>query len=120
MKRISLLCAFIILAVTANANAANFAIITSPPTLLSVVVLLIAVGCLVVSFKVMDLVRGGALFKGWQIFMLGFICLAISQIFVLLRDLEMLVLPAYVVPGVLALSIILFLFGVIETKKSLS
>ena len=120
MKKISILSLLIVLATSVSAKAANFAVITNPPTLLSLFVLFTAVGCLVGALKLLDILKGGQLFKSWQIFLIGFVALAISQTAILLHDFEILVVPNFVVPALLLVTLGLFLFGIFTTKKILS
>ncbi len=120
MKKISICSLLIVLTTSVSANAANFAVITNPPTFLSLFVLLAAVGCLVGALKLLDILKGGQLFKSWQIFLLGFVALAISQIVSLVNDFEILIVPTFVVPALLLVTLGLFLFGVFTTKKTLS
>jgi len=118
MKKNSLILGLMLLFVS-DAHAANFAVITQPPTILSAVVFLVGVGCLVGTVKVLSLLRGGLLFKSWQIFMTAFIVLVISQAASLINDFEIFLLPTFAVPALLLLALGLFLFGVFETKKTL-
>ena len=120
MKKIALLSLVLSVTGTGQAWAANFAVITSPPTLLNFFILLVAVGCLVGSFKVLSLVRGGKLFKSWQIFMLGFVVLALCQLAILLKDFEIFGIPGVVIPALLFLMSGLFLYGIFETGRTLS
>lgn len=120
MKKLSILSLLFILISAGDSVAANFAVITSPPTMLNMVVLFVAVGCLVGSFKILELLKGGQLFKCWQLFILGFVTLVFSQAGILLRDFEILAIPSYVVPALLVITIGSFLMGVFETKKTLS
>lgn len=102
-----------------NAHAANFAVITQPPTMISAVVFLVGIGCLVGSVKILSLVRGGLLFKSWQLFLAAFVFLIFSQVVNLVHDFEILLVPTFTVPALLLLAIGLFLVGVFETKKTL-
>ncbi len=110
---------FSLLLLGADAHAANFAVITQPPTMLSAVLLLVGLGCLVGSVKILSLLRGGLLFKSWQIFLSAFAVLMISQLANLLHDFEIFMLPSFAVPALLLLALGLFMFGVFETKKTL-
>ena len=103
-----------------RAEAANFAVITSPPTLLNILILAFAVACLAAAIKVLALVRGGQLSKSWQLFAAGFAVLALCEMAVLGSSFEIIVLPSFVVPASLVLMSGLFLFGIIETKRVLS
>ena len=118
MKKNSIILGLLFL-LTGNAHAANFTVITQPPTILSLVIFLVGVGCLVGSYKILSLVRGGLLFKSWQIFLTAFVVLSISQIANLVNNFEIFILPSFVVPALLVLTFGLFLLGVFETKKTL-
>ena len=120
MKRVFSIAILLVVAAGANASAANFALITSPPTLLNAFVLLIAIGCAIGSIKIFDLVRGGQMSKSWQILIIGFIVFAASQIVNLCVTFEIVALPAYVVPALMVVALGLFLYGIFETKRILS
>lgn len=105
--------------VAVPAYAANFAVITSPPTALSVLVLFAALGCIVGAYRIANLLKGGYLAKSWQIFIGSFLALGISQLGVLLNDFEIYPIPQFVVPALLVLALGLFMFGIFETKRTL-
>lgn len=102
-----------------QATAANIAVITSPPTMLKFVVFGVVIGCLVASVKLMAVLKGGLLFKSWQIFMFAFAVLGLSQLAALLKDFEIFALPEFVGPALWALVCGLFLYGIFEAKKIL-
>ena len=118
MKKIFTINILVLLAST-KVFAANFAVITSPPTILSFVVFLVGIGCLLGALKVLALVKGGLLSKSWQMFLFGFIALIISQAANLMSDFEIYPIPTFVVPALLTIAVGLFLYGVFETKKTL-
>ena len=119
MKKIFLTVAFLTAAAT-NAQAANLAVITSPPTILNILVFLFACACLFLCAQVLGLVKGGQLSKSWQMFLLGFTLLALSQIASLLHTFEILAVPGFVVPIMMVLMVGLFMYGMYETKRILS
>ncbi len=100
-------------------NAAPVAVIPNPPTLLTLVIFAGAIICVVFSVRVLSLVRGGQLSRSWQLFLIGFFLLAVSQLAVLLHLFGVVVLPNWVVPTLLVLMAGLFLFGLFETRRSL-
>ena len=110
----------IALILTGNANAANLAMITSPPTMFSFFVLVIAGFCLVGSFQVLNQVRGGMLSRSWQMFFIGFALLSISQLGQIMASMEIIMLPVYFMPGVLVLMAGVFAYGVYNARKTLS
>ena len=103
-----------------NAHAANLAVIASPPTMFNLFVLIIAGACLVGSFQVLGQVKGGYLGRSWQMFFLGFILLAISQLGSIASAMELLNLPELFTPLMLLLMAGLFAYGVFSAKKTLS
>ncbi len=104
----------------APAHAANFAVITNPPTLLNLFILGVAVACVTATAKVHALVRGGELSKSWQLFMAGFGVLGACELALLADSFELLALPSFVTPlGLMAMAG-LFLYGVLEAKRVLS
>ena len=109
----------LLVALGTNAQAANFAVITTPPVYLNIFVLLIALGCVVGSAKISSLVRGGNLGKSWQIFILGFIAFTAGQLVILLDQFEIITLPIFVVPFLMLAAAGLLLYGILETKKVL-
>ena len=119
MKKIIATTMFGSFLLSSNAQAANFAVITSPPTILSLVVLIVAIGCLYGVVKVLSLLKGGYLSKSWQLFMSSFIVLALSQVVNLMNDFELLAVPSFLVPALLLVTSGLFLYGIFETKQTL-
>lgn len=119
MKKIFAMCVLGVLVARNSAEAANIAVITSPPTLLKLVVFGIAIGCLVFSLKVVSVLKGGLLSRAWQVFMIGFGVLALGQLAALMGDMEFFNLPSFVTPALWAVTTGLFFYGVFETKRTL-
>ena len=120
MKKQCLIGLSTVLTMSTSAHAANLAMIASPPTMFSFFVLVIAGFCLFVSFQVWNQVKGGLLSRSWQMFLLGFVLLAVSQLFNVLTSIELMAPPGYVVPGLLTLMAGAFLYGAYNTRKTLS
>jgi hypothetical protein len=120
MKRFTVVPAALVLLLSPAAHAANLAVITNPPTIFNVVVLAMAVVGLVGAFRVADLVRGGLLFRSWQLFIIGFVALALAQAAVLVQTFEVVALPSFVVPMLLVVMVGLFAYGVFEARRTLS
>jgi hypothetical protein len=109
-----------ILAIAApKAEAANLAVITAPPTLLNIVICLVALAAAVLCWQVASVVKGGLLSKSWQIFTFAFALLAIGQAVAVAATIEVVQLPSFVVPAILVAMAGLFLYGVLETKRTL-
>ncbi len=119
MKKILSISVFGSILCSTNIQAANFALITTPPAILNIFSFLVAGGCLIGSYKIYELVRGGFLSKGWKIFILGFSSFIISQIIYLFNLFEIVLLPDYLVPTFVLLSIGLFMYGIFELRKVL-
>ena len=119
MKRNILSIAGLLLLLSPAANAANLAVITSPPNIFSLLVLIVAGAGLFGAYKVAELVRGGLLSKMWQMFIIGFVVLLLSQVASLLNAFEILSIPAFVVPMMLVVMVAVFVYGVFEARRTL-
>jgi hypothetical protein len=120
MKYTLVAAVFLTLGLADSAHAANLAVITTPPGLMSVAVFLVAVACIILCTQVLSVIRGGLLGRGWRVFTLSFVLLALSQVAMLLNSMEILSIPEYVVPALLVAMSGAFLYGVLETKRTLS
>lgn len=118
LKRISML-ALLMLFVTAEANAANVAVITTPPGLIHLFVLVFACACVVVAIQVRSTVKGGLLSRAWQWFAGSFALLAVSQVVTLLHNMEFFIAPEWMVPAIFGLMSAVLFFGVFETRRTL-
>ncbi|RKX25805.1 MAG: hypothetical protein DRP45_05075 [Candidatus Zixiibacteriota bacterium] len=103
-----------------RSEAADLALITSPPTMLNLMVLVLAFAAVAICFRVFTAVKGGSLSRSWQLFMGGFAILGLSQMSSLFQTLEVVSLPVWVTPGLSLLWVVALLYGVIETKRVLS
>ncbi len=119
MRKNLFLTAVCIVALSGRAEAANLAVITSPPTILNTLILLLACAAVAVCIRIMAAVKGGYLSKAWQVFVIGFVVLAISQIASLLQTFEVVALPGWVTPALMVLWAGIFFYGVFETKRIL-
>jgi hypothetical protein len=109
-----------LLGATGSAQAANFAVITSPPTMVNVLILICGCICAVFAYQVFGLVRGGYMSRGWLVFVAAFAFLVGAQVVSLLVTFEVVMLPEFVPPILTAVSIGLFLYALFETKRVLS
>ena len=119
MRTVSIITVVAVAVSADNAYAANLALVTTAPNLLHVLLLLIAIASVVVSWKVLAAVRGGRLVRSWQLFMGGFVALALSQIAHLLNATEVMAVPDYTVPAVFVAAIGLLMYGIWEAKRVL-
>jgi len=108
------------LGLTGNAQAANFAVITAPPTILNLLVLGLGIAGIAIGFQVLNVLKGGYLSRAWQIFVAGFVVLVFSQIAVLLPTFEIVNLPNWVAPGLTVLWVGTLFYGIFETKRVLA
>lgn len=109
-----------ILGLAGRTEAANFAVITAPPTMLNLGVLILALAALVIGVQLVGAVRGGALSRPWQIMVGGFVLLALSQVATLLHTFEIVLLPTWVAPALMVLWAGVFFYGLFETKRTLA
>ena len=103
-----------------RAEAANLGVIVSPPALLNLVVLGLAVAAIVIGLPLLRAIKGVYLVRPWQLFIAGFGLLALAQFLGLLRTLEIAAIPVWITPALTAVCAGAFFYGVFETKKVLS
>lgn len=98
------------------ATAANFGQI---PVLINIVILAGAIASLAVALRLLSLVRGGALAKGWHLWVISFVSLALGQILVLADKLNFFAL-SFDVAGVFhLLTVVLWFMGLVQTRRVL-
>ena len=95
------------------------AVSSTPPLLLTIVVLASAIACVVFCAQVLTLVRGGQLSRSWLVFTAGFGVLALSQVIVILTGFGIIPASRYLVPVLLILMSSLFAYGLYDTKRVL-
>jgi hypothetical protein len=110
----------LVLGLAGRTEATNFAVITAPPTLLNLGVLVLSLAALVIGVQLLGAVRGGMLSRPWQIMVGGFALLALSQIATLLQTFEIVLMPAWVAPSIMVLWAGVFFYGLFETKRTLA
>jgi hypothetical protein len=120
MKLSTAIIAIIITGIGGRAEAANLTVIVSPPSLMSLVVLGLAVAGVVFGLQLMKVVKGGFLFRAWQVFVAGFALLALSQLSSLIRATEIAAIPLWVPQALMVLWAGSFFYAVFETKRALS
>ena len=114
-----LMIAAFVLVVAGRAEASNVAVIATAPGLFNLIVLLVAFACVFVGYQIRTSVKGGLLCKSWRLFTIGFGVLALAQMLNLLNRMEVLSLPAWIVPGMLVIMAGVLLMGLRETKRVL-
>jgi hypothetical protein len=108
-------------ALTAEAvQAANYAVVTTAPGALNVLVLIGAVVAAFGAYKVQDLVRGGLMSKSWQLFAAGFVLLALAQVVSLVESMHLAAVPTYIVPVLWTLMVAAFAYGIVIVRRTLS
>ena len=120
MKQRSLILTTLMLSIiSGNAYAADFAAIGKIPVLFNVVILAGALACLAAAIKLFTLVKGGALAKGWQLWVVSFVALICAQIFVLAEKLDVFAV-GFDIPGLMYLATVtLWFIGLLQTRKVL-
>ena len=102
-----------------RAEAADFTQITKVPVLINAIILLGALACLIIAIRLFSLVKGGALARGWQMFVVSFVTLVAGQIFILAEKFGLFAL-AFDVAGILYLAtVILWMVGLMQTRRVL-
>ena len=117
--RKSLCVAFLAIVWTGEAEAANLAVITSPPTILNLLTFLLALAAVTVCLRVLAALKGGYLSKSWQLLVAGFGLLGLSQLSSLLQAFEIISLPVWVAPFLMGLWVGTFFYAVFEAKRVL-
>lgn len=121
MKRLPwILIGAVVLVGGESAHAASFIALMQPSSLLNLTVLGLAVACALGSFRVLSLVRGGMLAKSWQLFLAAFVVLGASQLMSIFNAIEMFSAPSFLVPMMYGCMAGLFLYGIFETRRTLS
>lgn len=120
MKSRLLICASaLVLCASERAMAADLATIATIPVILNLVILAGAAACLSVAIKLYTLVRGGALARAWQTFIISFATLAVGQLFVLAREIKWFA-PSFDLSALLYLvTVALWFWGLVQTRKVL-
>lgn len=119
MRKSLFLTISLIVGLGGNAQAANLALITSPPTMINMLVLFLACAASIVCLRVLSSVRGGYLSRSWQVFLGAFAALALSQLSILFQTLEIIALPIWVSPVLLLVFVAASLYAVMDTKRVL-
>lgn len=103
----------------APSYAADFSKIVQPQVIVNIVILFAALACFTIALKLSSLVRGGALAKGWQLWVVSFLTLAFGQLLVLAEKLEVFAI-GFDIAGVLFLAtVVLWFVGLMQTRKVL-
>lgn len=66
-----------------QARAADFSSIKQVPVMLNLLILVGAVACLAIAVRLLGLVKGGALARGIQMWLISFVTLAVAQVIIL-------------------------------------
>ncbi len=102
-----------------EAMAASAADLGRVQILLHLIILGGAVASLMVAVRLLSLVKGGALAKGWQLWVVSFITLAFAQIVILAEKLDLFAL-SFDIAGVLYLATVaLWFLGLLQTRRVL-
>jgi hypothetical protein len=91
----------------------------TPAVVVHEILLICAVICLIWASKVLSLVRGGLMSKSWQMFMLGFVFLAIAQVLAIIENAQLVIFPEYLLSLVYLIMSITWLFGLYQLRKVL-
>jgi hypothetical protein len=103
----------------AQQNDPIVAVSTTPPLLLTILLVAGTCACVVFGVQVFFLVRGGQLSTSWLFLVGGFGLLTISQIVILLNGFGVISNIRYLVPILLLIMSGLFIYGLLGIKKVL-
>jgi len=104
---------------TASANAGGEGIF-SASTIFNLFLLIGAVLCLLAAVKILSLVRGGLLSKGWQMFVLGFASLVLAQVLIVSQKAHILPMPEFVAVILYLVMAGTWLAGLYQIRKALT
>jgi hypothetical protein len=89
------------------------------PVLLNGIILITAIASLLVAVRLLSLVKGGALAKGWQLWVISFFTLAFAQLIVLAEKLDLFAL-SFDIAGIFYLAtVVLWFMGLLQTRRVL-
>ncbi|MFH1699983.1 MAG: hypothetical protein ABIE07_05280 [Candidatus Zixiibacteriota bacterium] len=102
-----------------SAYAADFKVLGNVPAIINLVILIGALACLSVAIKLFGLVKGGALAKGCQMWIISFITLTAGQVLILAQELKLFILT-FDIAGILYVgTVILWLIGLMHARRVL-
>lgn len=102
-----------------TAAAADFADLGKIPVVLNLLVLVGAIACLAVAIRLFQLLKGGALAKGCQLWIVSFVALVAGQIFVVADRLQVVVLNFDISGIFYVTTVILWFAGLWQTRRVL-
>jgi len=103
----------------APSYAAEFSRIVQPQVIVNVVILFAALACLMLAMKLSSLVRGGALARGWQLWVISFLALALGQLIILAEKLDVFVIGFDFAAVLYLVTVSLWFAGLMQTRKVL-
>jgi hypothetical protein len=104
---------------TNDAMASTTAAVGRIATLLNIVILAASIASLFVAIRLLSLVKGGALYKGWQLWVISFLTLAFAQIVVLAENLELIALSFDIAAVFYLATVALWFLGLLHTRRVL-
>jgi hypothetical protein len=104
---------------TASANPGRESFF-SASSIFHLALLICAVFCLLWGLKVLSLVRGGLLSRGWQMFVLGFATLVLAQVLVVFGKAHVLAMPEFVAVLLYLVMAAVWLAGLYQIQKALT
>ena len=119
MRHTLILALFMPMVLTGQASAADFSQIGQVPVILNVIILIGAIACLTIALKLFNLVKGGALAKGCQLWVVSFVVLVAGQLFALADKFQVFALSFDVAAVLYAATVVLWFAGLVQTRKVL-
>lgn len=102
-----------------SAQAADFTQIGNLSVIFSIIVFLASLACLTMAIKLGSLVKGGALAKGCQVWIISFVTLAIGQFFVLAEKFAIFAIGFDIAGLLVVITVILWFVGLMQTRRVL-
>ena len=117
--KISLVTLALIASFPGIARAADFTQIGNISVIFNIIVFLASLACLAIAIKLGGLVKGGALAKGCQVWIISFVTLAIGQFFILAEKFAIFAVGFDVAGLLVVITVILWFVGLMQTRRVL-
>lgn len=109
----------LVLGTPASVDALEIGLLLTAPALINEVLLIVSLVAVFVALKVYQLVKGGLLAKSWQLFFIGLLCLALTQIITFSGNAGFFDAPELAQPILLLVMGVLWLYGAMKAKQAL-
>jgi len=104
---------------SSEANATTLSNIVGIPVIVNIVILAGAIACLTIGVRLLSLVKGGALAKGWLLWVISFSTLVAAQIVILAERLDLFKIGVDIAAVFYLATVTLWFVGLMQTRKVL-